>query len=1002
MLQLLINLLTPLFTSMGVSASDVQSYANILSCYIYAILALIAVLIVVLIAAHWVKKGTRHVVRWSAVVAVVLVIGILANVICFGPMYSTLSAVLNGTVELSDETVAASTAVVQELGEDGIVLAKNDGLLPLSSDTTNLNVFGWASTIPIYGGTGSGSSSTEGNVSILQSLADAGYTTNETLTQMYTDYRSERPEVGLTSQDWTLPEPTVDYYTDEIMEEAKEFSDTAVIVISRSGGEGADLPTDMYAVIHGTYNEADVAEAASTVGYTNASYTNNGDYDDFDEGEHYLELSNTEEAMVELVCSNFDNVIVIINANNAMELGWTDEYDSISAVLLAPGAGVSGFTALGEILNGTLSPSGRTADTFVKDLTNTPTWNNIGSFTYTNIEDIQEANTAADASYLGTATFVNYVEGIYVGYKYYETASDDGVINYDDYVQYPFGYGLSYTTFEQVIENFSVSDTTITFDVTVTNTGSVAGKDVVEVYYTPPYTNGGIEKASVNLVQYAKTETLEVGASQTISFEIALEDMASYDSECLKTENGGYILEAGDYTISIRSDSHTVLDEETFTLDADIDYSVTGRESDDAIATNQFEDYSAGDVTYLSRADGFANYNKATAAPAEEDYEMDDETKAAVELSLVATYDSTLYDDDSDEMPTTEADNGLTLSDLTGLDYDDELWEDLLDQLSVDDMITLVCMGGFQTAEISSVGKVATSDCDGPAGVSNILTGAQGTAFGTEVLMAQTWNTELAYRLGEAMGTEYAEVDNYGWYGPAMNTHRSAFAGRNYEYYSEDGVLAGYFAAAQVNGAASKGVYAYIKHLALNDQETNRCAVLLTYSNEQAIREIYLKPFEICVKNYEGTGLAVMSSYNWIGTIPCGANGNLLNNVLRDEWGFQGFVETDYDGGFGYQIADHSVRTGNDLMLGFYVNTGNNEFSDLSATMVQALRQASKNILYVVGNSGYYTNESTSGGMSNMMKMFLPIDIIGGLVLVAVEAIVLVRWIRKRKAAADA
>ncbi len=999
MLQLLINLLTPIFTSMGVSAEDVQSYADTLSGYIYAIFALIAVLIVVLIAAHWVKKGTRHVVRWSAVVAVVLIIGILANVICYGPMYSTLSPVLNSSVDLSDETIAASTAVVQELGEEGIVLAKNDGTLPLDG-TTNLNVFGWASTNPIYGGTGSGSSSTEGNVSILQSLTDAGFTTNDTLTQMYIDYCSERPEVGMNAQDWTLPEPTVDYYTDEIMEEAREFSDTAVIVIGRSGGEGADLPTDMYSIIHGTY---DVAEEVSNVPenytYSNCTYTNNGDYDDFDEGEHYLELSNTEEAMVELVCSNFDNVIVIVNANNTMELGWTDEYENISAVLLAPGAGVSGFAALGEILNGTVNPSGKTADTFVKDLTDTPTYNNAGIFCYNNISDIQEANAAADTAYKGTAAFVDYVEGIYVGYKYYETASDDGVIDYDSKVQYPFGYGLSYTTFEQTMENFSVSDTTITFEVTVTNTGTVAGKDVVEVYYTPPYNNGGIEKASVNLVQYAKTDSLEAGASQTISFSIELEELASYDSSCIKTENGGYILEAGDYTISVRSDSHTVLDEETFTLDEDIDYSVTGRESDGTVATNQFEDYSAGDVTYLSRADGFANYDEVIAAPTDEDYEMDDETKAAVELSMVATYDSTLYDDDSDEMPTTGADNGLTLSDLTGLDYDDELWEDLLDQMSVDDMITLVCLGGWQTAEISSVGKVATSDCDGPAGVSNYLTGAQDTAFGTEVLMAQTWNTELAYRVGEAMGSEYAEIDNYGWYGPAMNTHRSAFAGRNFEYYSEDGVLAGYFTAAQVNGAATKGVYAYIKHFALNDQESNRCAVLLTYSTEQAIREIYLKPFEICVKNYEGTGLAVMSSFNWIGTVPCGANSNLLNTVLRDEWGFVGFVETDYDGGYGYMIADHSVRNGNDLMLGFTVNTGDNEFTNLSATMVKALRQSSKNILYVVGNSGYYTNESTSGGLSNMSKLFLTIDILGGVILVAIEGIVLVRWTKKRRKA---
>ncbi len=1002
MLQLLVDLLTPLFVRLGVSAADLQNYAELLSGYIYAALALIAVLIAVVAATHKTKKHTRHLVRRSAVVAVVLAIGILANAACLGPMYGTLYAYNSvASIELTQATAANSLAVVRETGQEGIVLAKNDGLLPLN-DTESLNVFGWASTSPVYGGTGSGSSSTADNVSILSSLADAGFATNDTLTKMYTSYCGERPVVGMNAQDWTLPEPTADYYTDEIMSEAREFSDTAVIVISRSGGEGADLPADMYAVIHGTYDIAETVSATpENYGYTNASYKNNGDYDDFEPGEHYLELSRTEEDMVELVCANFENVIVIINANNTMELGWVDEYPSIRAVLLAPGAGAAGFAALGEILNGTVNPSGRTADTFVKDLTATPTYNNFGAYNYTDIADIQKANCAADKAYQGTVSFVNYVEGIYVGYKYYETAAADGVIDYDEKVQYPFGYGLSYTTFEQTIDSFAANSSGVAFDVTVKNTGHLAGKDVVEIYYTPPYTNGGIEKAAVNLVKYAKTDTLAPGEAQTIHFEIPFEDMASYDAGCIKTADGGYVLEAGEYIISARADSHTVLDEAAFTLESDIDYSASGRASDKTAATNRFEEYSAGNVTYLSRADGFANYSQATAAPADAAYRMSDETKAAVELSMAATYDSSLYDDPADEMPKTEANNGLAIAAMTGLGYDDPQWDALLDQLSVDEMITLVCQGGWQTAEIESVGKTATNDCDGPAGVNNLLTGAQGTAFGTEVLMAQTWNVELARRIGEAMGAEYAEANIYGWYGPAMNTHRSAFAGRNYEYYSEDGVLAGCLAAAQVNGAAGNGVYAYIKHFAMNDQETNRNAVLLTYCGEQAIREIYLKPFELCVKGYEGRGLAVMSSYSWIGTVPCCANAALLNDVLRGEWGFEGMVESDFDGGYGYQIADHCVRSGNDLMLGFAVNIGDNEFKNLSATAVQALRRSCKNILYVTGNSGYYTNAAAAAGMDCVVRLLLIIDIIGIVILAGVEVFVVMRFEKEKKKEAE-
>lgn len=493
------------------------------------------------------------------------------------------------------------------------------------------------------------------------------------------------------------------------------------------------MPTDMSAVIKGTYNLAETVSAApQNFTYMNSSYTNNGNYDDFEEGESYLELSRTEEDLVDKVCSEFDKVIVVINANNPMELGWVDEHEQIGAVILAPGPGATGFTALGEIINGTVNPSGRTADTYVKDLMSTPYINNIGNHSFTNIEDLNKLSVENDPSSIGNISFVNYVEGIYVGYKFYETAAEEGFINYEDVIQYPFGYGLSYTTFEKTMENFKDNGDSVSFDVTVTNTGDVAGKDVVEVYYTPPYTNGGIEKASVNLIQFEKTEVIEPGSSETVSFEIAKEDMASYDSEGIKVNGGGYILEAGEYTLSVRSDSHTVDAEETFTVDADIDYSKEGRSSDLVAATNQFEDYSRGDFVQLSRKDGFANYEEACGKPAEALYTMSDETRAAVEENIFGLYDGTKYNNDSDEMPTMGASNGLKLYDMRGLAYDDPKWEELLDQLSFEEMSTMINVGGWQTAEIKSVGKIATSDCDGPAGLNNFITQAYGTAYPSE------------------------------------------------------------------------------------------------------------------------------------------------------------------------------------------------------------------------------------------------------------------------------
>lgn len=1002
MLQLLIKALTPIFENMGVAPTDVQRYVESLSGYIYAIAGALALTVIVMIAAHWfVKKGTRHVVRLSAVVACLLVITVLANVVCYGPMYNNLVPILNGRGSVSEESITTSREIIRETGEEGMVLVKNENTLPFTQGT-NLNVFGWASTNPIYGGTGSGSADSSTATDILTSLKDTGFKVNQSLVDMYKEYSSSRNlggnVVSVNYTDWSLPEPTADYYTESLMREAKEFSDQALVVISRSGGEGQDVPTDMNAVINGTYDPRDeAANGNENYNYFACSYTNNGDYDDFDPGESYLELSNTEEAMIEKVCSEFDNVVVLINANNAMELGWVNKYDSIGAVLLAPGTGTTGMAALGDILNGTVNPSGRTVDTYVYDLTDTPSYNNYGSFLYRNVEDLKSAFTEADESYQGVLPFVNYVEGIYVGYKFYETAAEEGFIRYDEKVQYPFGYGLSYTTFRQEITHFEDRGDTISVEVEVTNTGSVPGKEVVELYYTPPYYKGGIEKSSVNLIDFGKTDMLEPGAAATLSFEIAKEDMASYDSGRIKTAEGGYVLEAGEYIVSVRSDSHTVLDTERFYVTEDIDYSVKGRVSDDAVAINQFQDRSVGKVTYLSRADGFANYETATAAPSDEMYEMDDNTRTFIMEKSVAYYDPAKYDNPEDEMPVTEAKNGVTAAELTGKTYDDPLWEELLDQLSVEDMINMVNLGGFQTVAVKSIGKAGTMDSDGTSGLNDWYIGVFGTAYSTELLIAQTWNKELAYRIGEAQGREYADCRIFGTYSPAMNTHRSAFTGRNFEYYSEDGVLAGHMASNTINGLAEKGVYAYIKHFVLNDQETNRCCLLQTFTDEQPLREIYMKPFELCIKNFTGNALAVMTSFNFIGDTWTGADAKLLNQVLRGEWGFEGMVLTDWNGSYGYQNTEDAVRNGNDAMLGFG-NFESNQITNPSASMVKAMRQACKNILYTVVNSGNYTiPDPNAGKMDNMTKLFILIDGTVAIASLGILTFVYVRYFKKRK-----
>ena len=952
---------------LSINMDDVIKVLDSIKYHLAALAAVIVLGIAIMVAVRKLPKAKKFLFRGQTGMAMILAATLIVNLICTGPMFTMISLATGGG-KISEETSAEASALVEKIAEEGIVLLQNDNAtLPLDSGS-KLNVFGWGSANPVYGGTGSGSlNDAYPTVSLLEGLANAGISTNEELSKFYTDYQTGRPSVGMRTQDWTLPEPNVSLYTDEMMANAKAFSDTAMVVIARGGGEGADLPTDMMSVVNGTWN------SEQSIGGESAYY--DGTYDDslnqgndWDAGDHFLQLNNREEELLDLVCANFDNVIVVYNGANAFELGFVEDYDQIKSVIWCAGTGQGGFNALGNILNGSVNPSGRMIDTYVYDLTATPTWNNFGSFGYDNT---QEFLAGGSFNKNATPSFVNYVENIYVGYKFYETAAAEGLIDYDATVEYPFGYGLSYTSFTQEMGPISVSGGAITFDVTVTNTGSVAGKDVVEVYFNPPYTNGGIEKASANLVAFDKTDIIEPGASETVTISFQVEDMASFDAY----GEGAYVLEAGDYVISINADSHTILDSETYTVPSTISYK-DGRDSDQTPATRLF-DFAEGDVTYLSRADGFANYAQATAAPV--NFSMSAEAKA--NFTNVNNYDPTAYNDPNDVMPTTGAKNGLKLVDLRGVAYDDAQWDQLLDQLTIEEMDTLIAYGGYQTAPVPSIGKVQTYDCDGPASINNNFTGQGSVGFPAGVMIAATWSPDLASEFGRSIGKMANEMDTSGWYAPAMNIHRSAFAGRNFEYYSEDGLLSGKIAARAIQGAEEYGVYAYMKHYALNDQEGNRNSMLCTWSTEQAIREIYLKPFELSVK--EGGCDAVMSSFNYIGTEWTGGNKELCTTVLRDEWGFVGMVLTDYFGVYGYMDSDHAIRGGTDFCLVNYDTDTNHVTDTTSATGVQAMRQACKNILYTVVNSRAYTEENLNPGMQGWQKLLIGVDVVIVLAVVA-------------------
>ena len=901
----------------------------------------------------------RHIISYVVMGLIILIV--IAADIAAGLFAGTITRFLYGDGagfgEGGEQALAESDALAEEIAEEGIVMLRNeDNTLPLDESVTALNVFGWGATDGgfVVSGSGSGEASDQKTTRLIGALEKGGFEVNQDIIDMMEAYQDGRSGSSLNSSEsefYRLYEPSAADYA-PLMSDALAFSDTAIIVISRLGGEGRDLPTRQYK------KDADT-----------------------DETRTYLEISTEEEALIELVTAQgFENVILLLDTCNVMQLDFVETYD-IDAVLSLGALGQSGTKAIPSILKGDVNPSGRTVDTWPYDLTSDPSFVNAGSQGVTGY-------SGADNNY------IDYSEDIYVGYKYYETAAKEGYIDYDSTVQYPFGYGLSYTEFSYEVQSIEPeagstleADDTITVEVLVTNKGERDGSVSLQMYYSAPYTPGGIEKASFNLAAFDKTTVpLKHGESELLTFTFDVYDMASYDAyDRNGNDFAGWEVESGDYTISLRTDAHTLAgcanDEISYYVE-EVDDTGTGiMYENDPVTGNKVENRFTGDTAYAGVAIDGSDTGADITYLSRENFGATFPAAKKGSRSKGFTVASSWYDGEQefDSVPTYNADNGLLLSEngemndelvmKLGSDYEADEWDELLDQLSQDDTMRLVVAGGYMTAGISSIGKVRCIDYDGPSGINNnnsSTVSAGWTAFPGETVIASTWNTNMAYMFGLAVGNEGAESGVSGWYAPAVNIHRSAFGGRNYEYYSEDPVLSGIMGAETTTGALTNGMYCYVKHLAVNETETDRGG-LYTWLTEQALREIYLKPFEIVVK--DGHANAMMSSFNNIGAIWAGGCKAMLTDILRDEWGFRGSIVTDYADGTstGWMSIDQGIRAGNDLWLhgrwdgngtptgtnaGYYY--GNINFND--ATTAHYMRNSAKNVLYTYCNAYYLGN----------------------------------------------
>ncbi|HEL2315575.1 TPA: glycoside hydrolase family 3 protein [Streptococcus suis] len=890
----------------------------------------------------------------------------------------------------SDEVtrLTADSAAGKEAAGEGIVLLKNNSELPLQSGS-KVTLLGVTSANILYGGGGSGAVDTSTVPTMKTALEASGFEVNPQMWDFYTtgaakDIKMDVPDIAGTGR-YVIHEASMDLLTDKEKNSFSSYNDAAIVSISRSGGESSDLPKE--------YDES-YLEAMDVKGYVGDFHSDPVDSPE-DIGRHYLELTSNEEKLIKYAKENFDKVVLVINSANPIDLGFIeDEEYGVDAALWIGNPGQDGLYALADILNGTINPSGKLVDTYAYDQTGSPAFVNFG------------LNSVESDDPRGT-NYVVYQEGIYVGYKYYETRYEDSVLNqgnatanvgvtvenatkwnYEDEVQFPFGYGLSYTSFSHELVKHSSDENSYKFDVKVTNTGDEAGKEVVQLYMQSPYTEydktAGIEKSSVQLVGFVKTEELAPGESGEYTITVDKENLKTYDTTANGGE-GGYIVEEGNYYFAIATDAHSavnhILEKKGITnLPEEADSALVVEEkvsSSDKFAvstatgetiTNQFTDTDMStydeNFTYLSRSDWNATY------PQLYQLELTEDISAGLEIP-------TGTDNPDATMPQTGVDNGLTLAMMREVDFDDPLWDTFLDQLSPEEMYDLVRIGGYQTQAIASVGVPATVHVDGPAyvgvaGLTGVTTKEKTYAWSSEILLASTWNTDILYNMGQLIGEDalaQEELNFAGWYAPAMNIHRTAFSGRNFEYYSEDSFLSGQMGAATTKGATEKGLITFIKHFALNDQETRRAA-LLTFANEQAIREVYLAPFEESV--VEGGALGIMAGMNRVGTAWAGNHTGLMTNVVRNEWGFDGIVVTDqasFPEAFPFMAIRGGLEAGTDL----YLNTGTDNWQiedyQNNPTVMTQLRTASKHILYAVSRSLVMNGLSST----SVVKKVLPL-----------------------------
>ncbi len=896
--------------------------ASNLELLLKAAVAVAAIIAVILCIVFVKKKGAGPVSKTkkiiNSVISVILIGIIVAANVATSIYSSSLDSVFTKPADGSDSITTTEedwNGLVTEIADEGMVLLENkDNTLPLA-EGTKINLLGYCAYNPHYSGSGSGSVDGADAVSIVSSLETAGFELNENLVNadIFPDLPEDTNPYGWNDGDIFLGDPSIDTYSGDIsFESQKEYSDTAVVVLGRGGGEGYDLTQ---------YTEGDA-----------------------------LALSDEEKDLLSKATESFGTVVVVLNCANAMELDELSGYD-IDALVWSGVPGPYGFASLGSILNGTVNPSGSLVDTWVYDNDSNPVMETFGE------------NQASNSD----TYYIDYIEGIYVGYKWYETAYAESAViktektgktfdfnDYDSIVAYPFGYGLSYTTFEQKFVSSPKKvdpNGTVSFDVEVTNTGDVAGKDAVQIYVTAPYTDydkaNGIEKSAISLIGIAKTGVIEPGASETVTVTANVEDFASYDVSHKNDDGttGSYMLDAGKYAFVLGDNAHTAYDTAKATLEEDYFYSGENkRSSDETAASNQFDEVARG--LYLSRQDAFANYADVVASVSDEVKNTTWETSGSYDESL-----DDVVDYEYEEGVDYAVSGDLTVEDVKGLDYDDPKWDELVKQMTVDELFELGSNATYQSIAIDSIGKSATTDSDGPLGISSMFNAELNSiAYPCIPLLAATFNVDLAQKFGEIVSDQAHSKGVTGWYAPAMDIHRSPYSGRNFEYFSEDGTLSALMAQSEVAGAREKGMMAYIKHFALNDQETQRSGGLHTYAYEQAIREIFLKPFEASVKN--GGANCVMTSMNFVGDTYAAASVSLVTNVLRNEWGFRGKSLTDMDerneASIGY---DACLRAGTDAWLS--VN-GIEKPSDITSAEIYYLQRAAKNILYAEGNSETY------------------------------------------------